>query len=105
MNASARKTQPREDWHPADIKAALDKKGWSLARIAREYGYGKNSPYMVLQKPWSQIEEIVARIIGVKAADIWPCRYDRRGRPLKCRTARVKAPVRRISNQRTVSNV
>ena len=104
MTASTHKNQPRSDWHPADIKAALAKKKYTFARIAREYGYVDNSPNMVLHKAWSQIEEIVARIIGCKAADIWPSRYDRRGRPLKSRTARVKAPNRRISNHTTVSN-
>ena len=72
MNASTRKTQPREDWHPADIKAALAKKGYTFARVARENGYGSKSPNMVLHKHWSQIEAIVARIIGVPAAVIWP---------------------------------
>jgi Ner family transcriptional regulator len=92
MDASTRKNISLTDWHPADIKAALEKKGYSFARIAREYGYVCNSPNKVLTTPWSHMERIVAKIIGVRPATIWPSRYDRRGRPLKERTARVKAP-------------
>jgi Ner family transcriptional regulator len=78
----------RQDWHPADIKAALAKKGFTFARLARENGYGENSLNMVLFKPWSQAEEIVARIIGVRPEVIWPTRYAH-GLPLKSRTARI----------------
>lgn len=96
----------RQDWHPADIKAALAKKGYTFARIASEYGYVTNTPCAVLRKPWSQIEEIVARILGVPAARIWPSRYNRLGQPLKSRTARVRTKTtgRRITKQDTVSN-
>lgn len=89
---SDRRKKPRftgEDWHPADIKAAMAKAGYTFARASREYGYGANSLNMVLWKPWSQAEEIVAIIIGVRPQVIWPSRYNRLGRPLKSRTARV----------------
>ena len=92
------------DWHPADVKAALDKKKWSFARIAREYGYAPKAPNKVLYKPWSQVEQIVAKILGVKAAEIWPSRYDRRGRPLKSATARICGKAHRVAEIKTVIN-
>lgn len=101
----ARKNGKSTDWHPADIKAALAKKGYSFARIARENGYVRNAPNSVLHKPWSQIERIVAGIIGVRAADIWPSRYDRRGWPLKERTARVRSKDSRLTDNRKAGNV
>jgi len=106
MNTSTRKSDPRKDWHPADIKASLAKKGYTFARVAREYGcVARNSANSVLHKPWSQIERIVAGIIGVKPSEIWPSRYDRRGRPLKERTARVTSKVGRLQEIRKVGNV
>lgn len=69
------KSDPISDWHPADVKAALAKRGYTFARIAREHGYRDNSPSAVLRRPWAPVEKIVARIIGVKPEVIWPTRY------------------------------
>lgn len=94
MNA-ARKTKASSDWHPADIKAALEKKGYTFARIARENGYtALNSPNTVLRKNWSQMERIVADIVGVHPAEIWTSRYDRDGQPLRERPARIRTKAR-----------
>jgi len=71
----ATKHPPKTDWHPADIKAALAKKGYTFARIAREHGYCSNSPNSVLWVGWKPMERIVADIIGVKPEEIWPSRY------------------------------
>ncbi len=104
MESSACETSPVIDWHPADIKASLAKKGYSFARIAREKGYVRNSPNMVLHKAWPIMERIVAKIVGVKPAVIWPSRYDRRGHPLKERTAKVVKKVGRVAEKQAVSN-
>ncbi|MDA8428153.1 MAG: helix-turn-helix domain-containing protein [Geobacteraceae bacterium] len=90
MSTTAYKKTSLSDWHRADIKAALEKKGHSFASIARKYGYVERSPNMVLHKPWPAIERIVGKIIGVKPALIWPSRYDCNGHPLVERTTRVK---------------
>jgi Ner family transcriptional regulator len=103
MNAAS-KTQPRADWHRADIKAALEKKGYTFARIAREYGYVDNSPNAVLWRSWSHIERIVGTILGVRPADIWPSRYDRRGKPLNERTARARTRNNKVAKHGSVSN-
>lgn len=74
------------DWHPADIKAALEKRGWTFARIAREHGYTcVATPCDVLRKPYAIMEQIVAGIIGVRPQDIWPSRYDSNGVTLQPR--------------------
>jgi len=84
----------RVDWHSADIKAALNKKGWSFARIAREYGYAVNSPNQVLRSQWASMEEIITRIIGVRPWQIWPSRYNQNGEPLKSKYNIVRVPER-----------
>lgn len=65
----------KKDWHPADIKAALEKRGWTFARISREYGYRSNTARQVLRYRALPTERIVAEILGVSPEEIWPSRY------------------------------
>ena len=88
MNVS-RKTTTKHDWHPADIKAALEKAGWSFSRIAREKGYARRSPANVLRIPWAPMELIVGEILDMGPQEIWPSRYDAHGQPLRRRGANV----------------
>jgi Ner family transcriptional regulator len=67
------KGMPKPDWHPADVKAALEKKGVSLRKLASEYGYSHIQRVLVSQ--WWAAEQIVAKAIGVPAHVIWPSRY------------------------------
>ena len=69
------------DWHPADIKAALAKKGYTFARIARELGQFPTAPNQVLRQRLFRIEQTIARILEVPAQVIWPTRYTRDGQP------------------------
>jgi len=64
---------PMTDWHPADVKAALEKRGVSLRRLASEYGYSHIQRVLVSQ--WWAAEQIVAKAIGLPASEIWPTRY------------------------------
>jgi len=66
------------DWHPADVKAGLAKKGYSFARIAREQGLASVTPNNVLRRHYPRIEAIVAEILGVAPQDIWPSRHPRK---------------------------
>lgn len=70
-----------QDWHRADIKAALEKAGWSIRRLSVQHGYGAKSLTAVLWKPWPRAERVVADAIGVPAQRIWPSRYHRDGSP------------------------
>lgn len=71
-----------EDWHPWDIRAALGKRGYTFALIARELNLAKCSAQDVLRKPSPNIQNKVADIIGVKPWEIWPSRYDDNNEPL-----------------------
>ncbi|MBW7998372.1 MAG: transcriptional regulator [Candidatus Glassbacteria bacterium] len=74
--------QTETDWHPADIKAALAKRGWSYARISREFGHKDlSTAYGVLKKPYPRIERFIAEIIGIPPHRIWPTRYFKDGSP------------------------
>lgn len=75
--------QIARDWHNWDIRAALGKKGYTLAKVARDNGYARTSPNEALRKPWPAMERIIADIIGVQPWEIWPTRYDDQHRPLR----------------------
>ena len=63
----------KADWHPADVKAALEKRGVSLRKLAIAHGYSHIQRVLVSQ--WWAAEQIVAKALGMPASDIWPSRY------------------------------
>lgn len=74
-NACGSKKPVLEDWHPADVKAALEKTGWTLRRLSRAHGYAAKSLAAVLYRRWIAAERIVADTIGTAPETIWPSRY------------------------------
>lgn len=65
-----------QDWHRADIVAALRKAGWSLRRLSVHHGYAAPTTLKnALDRHWPKGERIIAAAIGVDPADIWPSRY------------------------------
>ncbi len=48
------------DWHPADIVAALRKKGTSLAALSRASGLGSSTLANALTRPWPKGEYLIA---------------------------------------------
>jgi Ner family transcriptional regulator len=72
---TAKKTS-QEDWHPADIKAALEKKGWTLRALAEHHGVkGSSSFSHTFWRSFPLNEKRIADAIGVRPQDIWPSRY------------------------------
>lgn len=84
------------DWHKADIKAALEKKGYRLSDIGRELGFDPESANQVLFRKWGTMEQAIAKILGVRAEEIWPSRYQE---PKK--TVRSAVPRRSGRDRRT----
>ncbi len=64
-----------QDWHPADIVAALRKAGWSFRRLSAHYGLAATSLNNVNKIPWPKGEKRVAEALGIQPWDIWPSRY------------------------------
>ncbi|MGA8196854.1 MAG: helix-turn-helix domain-containing protein [Acetobacteraceae bacterium] len=83
MNASESNagTNPT-DWHPADVLAALKKRGHSLARLSLANGYHPTAAGKALKQPWPAMEQIVAAALDLTPQTIWPSRYDNDGLPL-----------------------
>lgn len=70
-----------QDWHPADIVAALRKRGWSLRQLSIHHGYNPTALKHALAGPWPRGEMLIAAALELPPQHIWPSRYDRHGQP------------------------
>lgn len=86
------------DWHPADIKAALEKNGWNLSQLSKYHGY-KNRTQLndALTRHYPKAERLIAEAIGERPENIWPSRYQ----PKHRRSVRKTAPIRRKNSPST----
>jgi Ner family transcriptional regulator len=66
-------TISQEDMHPADVIAALRKRGTSLRKIAHANGYSHIQ--RVLVSPWLAAEQMVAKALDTTPETLWPSRY------------------------------
>ena len=78
MTPTANPKKPAsKDWHPADVIAAIRKKGWSLQQLAFAHGYGARTALAkALHQPYPKAEAIIAGTLGVPPQTIWPSRYN-----------------------------
>ena len=82
MNASnGNESGGTMDWHPADVLAALKKRGHNLAGLSATNGYHPTAAGKALKQPWPAMEQLLAAAIGVAPQEIWPSRYDGEGNP------------------------
>ena len=77
MTKRPEKNTSQGDWHPADIKAALDKAGWTLRSLAAHHGFtgACSLSRTIAGQSYPLNEKRIAEAIGVKPQDIWPSRY------------------------------
>ena len=78
----------QRDWHPADVKAALEKRGLSLRQLAIRHGYSHFQ--RVLTTHWWAAEQIVAKALDLQAQEIWPSRYIAPRAKAIARTVKIK---------------
>ncbi|OCQ51438.1 DNA-binding transcriptional regulator Nlp [Photorhabdus australis subsp. thailandensis] len=64
-----------QDWHPADIIAALKKRGTSLAAVSRKAGLASSTLANTLQRRWPKGQQLIADALDRDPAEIWPSRY------------------------------
>jgi len=73
-------TQNHNDWHQADIIAALRKRGTTLAAVSRSAGLSSSTLSNALSRSWPKGEKVIAQALNVHPSVIWPSRYfDARG--------------------------
>lgn len=82
-----RNDYPAEDWHPADVKAALEKAGWSLRGLTKHHGFVGCYLARALYRAAPMAEGLIAEALGRHPKEIWPTRYDHAGYP--------KVPIKR----------
>jgi Ner family transcriptional regulator len=67
------------DWHKADIKAALEKRGWSLRSLAKHHHLSHGAIKQALRSRYPASEQRIADAIGVHPMVLWPSRYNKDG--------------------------
>ncbi|MCU1795996.1 transcriptional regulator [Pectobacterium polaris] len=65
-----------QDWHPADIIAALKKRGTSLAAVSRSAGLASSTLANALKRHWPKGERLIAEALGSSPEQVWPSRYN-----------------------------
>lgn len=95
MNTQHSKKASREDWHPADVIAALRKKNITLRGLALAHGLKDSSSMSAaLVRSLPSNEKRIADALGLHPKDIWPSRYNADGsrRPQGFRAVQCTAP-------------
>ena len=76
MNTQAPKKASQEDWHPADVIAALRKRGITLRALAAMHGIKDSSSFSAaLVRSLPANEKRIADALEMHPKDIWPSRY------------------------------
>ncbi|MDC9598295.1 helix-turn-helix domain-containing protein [Xenorhabdus anantnagensis] len=81
----------KNDWHQADIIAALRKRGTTLAAVSREVGLSSSTLANTLSRLWPKGEWIIANYLEIHPSEIWPSRYFDKDGQLIERKARKRA--------------
>lgn len=89
----------REDWHRADIKAALEKAGWSLRQLSIHHGLTPKTFQHAMWRPYPKGERAIAEAIGVPPQVIWPSRYGPDGQPNRRRGRKPRIPAHLSSDE------
>ena len=77
MNTKTPKKASQEDWHPADVIAALRKAGITLRALAVQHGLKDSSSMSAaLVRSLPANEKRIADALGLHPKDIWPSRYN-----------------------------
>jgi Ner family transcriptional regulator len=71
------------DIHPADVKAALSKRGLTLSALARRHD--KETSYFrdALRKPYPKAMRLLARALTQRPHELWPSLFDEDDQPIK----------------------
>jgi len=101
-NVTPKKTS-QKDWHPSDIKAAINKNGYTLNDIAKEEGLkGSSSLSAAMHSKSYPLNEIrLAKYAGVPVQVMFPQRYNSDGtkKPRGIRGAMLRAKSKQTSNK------
>lgn len=100
MANNTSKKASREDWHPADVIAALRKKNITLRGLAQAHGLTSSSTLSAaLTRSYPANERRIAGALGLHPKEIWPSRYNADGsrRPQGFRAVQCNAAARAVN--------
>lgn len=76
-----KKNPTPQDWHAADLVAAVKKSGTSFQRLSRLHGFGQGTLSQAVYRPYPKCEGIIASHLNTTPQAIWPSRYNLDGTP------------------------
>lgn len=93
------RTDALDGWHPADIVAAVHKRGGRLNALAEQHGFNAYSMSKALRLCFPACHDVLAAFVGASRQEIWPQFYDEAGNRLSARERRrrQKASARRAA--------
>ena len=62
--------------HPADIKAAIEKKGKNMTQLSLAWGFGDSTLRNALRQPMPRVEPKLAKYLDIPLHVLFPDRYD-----------------------------
>lgn len=65
----------KDDWHRADIIAAIHKTGTTLSALSQKNGLAVSSLSNVMYRRWPRGERIISTHLNIPPWVIWPSRY------------------------------
>lgn len=68
-------SSPSNGWHPADIRAAVEKKGKTLADLARDRGLPESACRYALRHKSLTAELVIAEFLDIPPHILWPDRW------------------------------
>lgn len=79
--------KPDGSYHPADIKALVEKQGSTLEQISLNAGLGRSAVSVAFKKPYTKGEIALATFLNIPVQYIFPTRWDVKGNRVRPRYA------------------
>lgn len=83
MHPMKSQTPPKKasptDWHPADVVAAVRKKGGSLRKLSMANGLHPGVLRIALARHYPKAQAVIAAFLEEPPQQIWPSRYEADG--------------------------
>ncbi|WP_305631181.1 helix-turn-helix domain-containing protein [Methyloversatilis sp.] len=77
--SAPKKASQANDWHPADIVAALRKAGWSVRGLAHRHSVTPTTISRAMRQSSAANEKRIAEALKLDPKLIWPSRYNADG--------------------------
>lgn len=79
------KSKAKKSWHKEDIKAAIRKRGVTMADLARQNCVPESTVRNAISRPVKTGEIIIANFLGLPLHDLWPERWTENGQRIRPR--------------------